>query len=334
MPPAHESAGGLDSLYLVKCLGALAVVAIHAPLGRYQEFVNEGAALAVPLFLMITGYFLYRPEPSTLAVRLGHSIRRLVPWLLVTQLVYTFLPRGVPSLDRGADFALRWLFVGINSNEMHLWYLSALIESLGLLYLATRLGGRWGLRLFLGLGFVALLAHPYLSGFVFTASWMDYWQAWWGYWLRYVLATGCGYLALGMLVRWAEPALKRLRALGWVALVALVMIYVNHYWLAHTAEVASILLEPWIRLLALVSLFAFCLQRPHLGRGTIASYVGRELSAGIYFWHILVLWGVSKLLHPTSYHQWGYLLTVLGSLLLSQCISWLQRFVRARRSNW
>ena len=160
MPPAADR--DIQSLYILKAICALAVVAIHTPMGVLREEVNVLASLAVPLFFAITGYFLYHEDECTLRKKIVHSLGKLVPITLGLHLIYLFLPHGFRALGQSWQYYAKWLLVGMNNNEVHLWYLSALIYALALVYC---------LRSYSVLvGMLALVLHGFLSAYL-TGSW-------------------------------------------------------------------------------------------------------------------------------------------------------------------
>lgn len=288
-------------------------------MGGGRVWVNSVAQLAVPLFFATTGYFLYSDETGVLLRRIERSLRKLLPILLVLQLLYSFVPYG---WTQGASWGyyLKWLLVGMNRNQVHLWYLTALVTVLATLWVMLRLCGRRALAALMLLGCSCLVLHYLLAGYVYAQPKASYWQAPLWYWWRYVWAMGLGCVSLGLLVARYELQLRQLPSLGWWTLLALLS--------APALELLrSTALSPWVPLLqpillscSVILIFTLALRVPQWGAGTLLHRLGRHYSAQLYYLHILVLWGVCWLLPPADYVPWAWLLTVLATLVLSQIL--------------
>ena len=88
----------ISSLYILKALLAFVVVTLHCPLGVVPWLHIPG--LEVNLFFAITGYFLYSEDREKVFKRIGKSIKKVIPIILVLQLVYYCLapPFPLPSV--------------------------------------------------------------------------------------------------------------------------------------------------------------------------------------------------------------------------------------------
>lgn len=311
----------VQSLYVLKCICALMVVTIHAPVGAYRAEVNIIASVAVPLFFMMTGYFLYDEGRSGLLDKLRTAIRKVLIVLAITQIVHAFLPHSGFPMGRSLDFYLRWLILGINHNNMHLWYLSALLESLALLWLIVR----FGMRRIIGYLPILFVLHYLLSGYIFIEPKSVYWTSTAWMWWRYVLATGLAMIAMGMMIRHWEARLIRVKYTGVMVLVMIALTYVSELLLRPEVPTIVAGVSPAIRIVLLVSIFATALRYRQFGSNTIAEYIGRYLSGNIYYWHILVLYMISHHLRPNVYNTWAVVYTFVLSAVLAELIRRLQR---------
>ena len=69
-------ANGISSLYILKALLAISVVALHSP--HTLPWIGL-PGLMVELFFVITGYFLFDPDQKKVQVRIWKSIKKVSP---------------------------------------------------------------------------------------------------------------------------------------------------------------------------------------------------------------------------------------------------------------
>ena len=72
----------VSSLYVAKAFAALLVVIGHIPLGTFKDWIYPLTLSAVPIFFLISGYFLYTPNEEEVARRAWRSIKKITPILL------------------------------------------------------------------------------------------------------------------------------------------------------------------------------------------------------------------------------------------------------------
>lgn len=127
-----------QTMELAKMVAAVMVVLVHVPFpGRVGRLLELVARFAVPMFLVITGYFNYGANAATIARRLRYILKltlfaslfyacsnALNAWLMgnpVSEFLAwnSVIPR-IPALTR-------WLVFQLNPFSEHLWYLSAAV---------------------------------------------------------------------------------------------------------------------------------------------------------------------------------------------------------------
>lgn len=57
-------------------------------MGALKELISPIAMAAVPIFFLISGYFLYSPSEEKSYERVKKSIKKIVPIFLIVQLFY------------------------------------------------------------------------------------------------------------------------------------------------------------------------------------------------------------------------------------------------------
>ena len=77
--PARSSRPPISSLYVAKAFAALLVVIAHIPLGALKAWIYPWTLIAVPIFFLISGYFLYSLDESKSAERTWQSLKKTYP---------------------------------------------------------------------------------------------------------------------------------------------------------------------------------------------------------------------------------------------------------------
>ncbi|MEZ6049367.1 MAG: acyltransferase [Planctomycetaceae bacterium] len=139
------------SLDIVKLVLACMVVGIHSRfLGEYDQigfyFYHGIFRIAVPVFLVINGYFFYQVADSKPITWLWKVFQRYVVWMLFY--AYMWVRPGDFSLEALGRIGVTMLF-GFN----HLWYLSAIMGAA----LVTLLLKRTSDRIKIGLALILFL---------------------------------------------------------------------------------------------------------------------------------------------------------------------------------
>lgn len=298
----------IPSLNALKFIAALAVVLMHAKVPMLSAVVLPLCKLAVPLFLMISGYCLMDDACQLRRESIGRAIPRIAKVTVWANLLYVVFAVVMGSLTGDPWRPLLRLtdshfwtdlvcFGGTVSG--HLWYLMAYLQVLLFFWLfTTRRVPRWvywciPLGLLLNLvvgnyGFLFDLHTPYKTSRNF-----------------FTIALPC--VALGM---WLHE--QRLALMGegkrceekktdrhlmsplavtcrrrWTLFMAIVLLYSESilykiYCPEHTADV-------WLMTVpAAVVLLQLCLDHPEWGSGCLADW-GKRWSLPIYIYHMMLL---------------------------------------------
>lgn len=136
----------VHSLYVLKAAGAFAVVMLHTSFILKIPLLPL-LRLAVPLFFMITGYFLWSADRTQTLRRIRRTAVKIFWITLLANAVYAsfLLLRGEP-IDCSWRAMLRLLLYGDNFCGQ-LWYMNACIEALLIIGLFVKLQQeRWLFR--------------------------------------------------------------------------------------------------------------------------------------------------------------------------------------------
>lgn len=141
----------IPSLYVLKALCAFLVVTAHFP-GAGKEQMWPVFRLAVPLFFMMSGYFLYASEQGRFLRRIRKAFIRILKLCLAANFIYLVFGlvfswvRDVPletEVRLFSDFSFGNLLLLLafgDSISTPLWYLTAYGQALACCYLLVRTG--------------------------------------------------------------------------------------------------------------------------------------------------------------------------------------------------
>ncbi len=304
----NKSLSSVSSLYVLKALCAFAVVILHAPLGAFTDYACLISSIAVPIFFMVTGYFLYSADVQQTCNRIKKTIRKVIPLILLLQAFY-FVLDPLPSdiLGNWVSY-LVWLLQGYKPTGGHLWYLTALLQAMIVLWFYIRwTKGRyvWMFIFIWFLGFAAEDYRPLIFGSERSLLSENF--------LLYALPS----LATGYSFRKWEQKIVRYNW-GLIVGTVVVLAYVNSFVLSDIENFISIILRPWLYTGMLVSIFACALKYKNWGQGTKMEYIGQHLSSNIYYWHGAFIWWFADVL--VGYDKFGAIYISIMSLVFAYIV--------------
>lgn len=297
----------IHSLYALKAFCAIAVVLIHTDFYGKTYFIPL-TRLAVPLFYMISGYFLFAhgaPSGAKLRRTLWHILGITVLSTLV-YLAYNYANSWLFAHEHHRTVSYMRLFFPrdfwpmlllANPYNGVLWYLTAYMQALLLLWLCVRFRLTDACIRLLPLFFAVTL----LLGCYFPFEKLPL------YVYRNFFTMAFPFLLLGAWVRRSEATLVR-----WSRGVLPVLLFVL------LAATEYVLLKAWGHLsygdcmistiYGALLFFVLCLSRSTAFRGTFWSYLGRYCSLNIYLYHILMMNFWRHFCTATGFHHPSQLL--------------------------
>lgn len=287
-----------------------------------QTFLSEFDGIAVPIFLMITGYFLFSPRAEVVASRALRSSLKILPAILILNLVYLLplLWRGDSPIGSMYDL-VKWLLVG-KKIEGVLWYLTALAYALLVVYTVCRLGGHRYLRGFLVLIPIGMLLSRYSFVWGVGHNIFDEFN---------FISLGLPYLILGYTLRCYE---EKLRSWHWEA-ITFVIFFLGAIEVMCFRDLIPVYWGRYLTTpLLATSIFMWCLRYPNFGQGTLTARVGKHYAGNIYYWHMLVALTIEAVLRRMGWHIFfedlAMLYVFVGSLLVSYIVVAVQRRLGVR----
>ena len=285
--PALKANPHIHSIDVMRIVMAFLVVAIHLPFdGKAGSVFITYGKTAVPFFLVVCGYFLYRDDNKEMMKRLLKQTKRILIFFIASNAVYAGLRAIYVRVTTGSFAGMSecyttkaltdFLLYNFSPFSEHLWYLGSLLYALVILLVLNK---------FKVLKFAMFSAPLLVAGYV-VLSHLGIGE---GYQLRNAVLVGLGYTMMGMLIRRFEKKIidhKATAPILWILFVicCVTAIYELNGYKQGTAV-------PFVSCEILTCLIVLlCLKYPDLGKNTFAEWLGRECSLPVYIMHIAVMY--------------------------------------------
>ena len=316
------------SLDIIKAVCIFLVIIIHIQVaGQTSPYVLAIARIAVPLFLMISGFFYSevcsrggktKQLLKIAKMYIGANILYFV-WQLVSRVPDGTFSEFMTGKVLTAQAACNFFVFGESPFASHIWYLSAFLYVLLVFF---PFGGNPNTKVLIVLTPLLLLAGLLIGRYPVVL-----WGRKFSYlYTRNFILTGIPYFSLGIIIRKYEDKIR----LSNISLILLSILFII------TTVVARFIfgkmnimggqdLYASTTLLSLV-LFLLAVKNPEFGKGSFAEKIGYRYSADMYIWHVLFILIVFKIVD-----RWGmapgyvyfapvmiYVISVLFAMLLSK----------------
>lgn len=318
-----------ESFDTLKFFLAFLVVIIHTGFTGYVGLgINAFARIAVPLFFMITGYYL----PTMTDEKFRKHLIKIIYLTVFSTLFYiliSYIQSHVGS-DVSSDwfaqtFSMKRILIWLFFNEFifagHLWYFYALLYVLVIVHITRKLGK-------MNILYVAI---PFLFLGNYLLSFFGY------IYYRNFLFTGLPYVLLGCLFRIYEKRLLEVFNKSHTLIIGLVVmcICLGIEIFVYKMAGSFVRRDHYFFTLPMVAcVFILALRNPHWGSGSFLTLAGKRYSAYIYILHVFLMisiqYGLKIVLGKEIYQDViqsnlfknGYPFLVFGVTLLSVMIGY------------
>nr|MCR4776631.1 acyltransferase [Saccharofermentans sp.] len=276
----------IHSIDVMRIVMAFLVVVIHVPFADKagEVFITYGKT-AVPFFLVICGYFLYRDDNAEMMKRLIKQTKRIFIFFIAANVFYAGVYAVYLRVTSGSSDGMKACFsakvltdfalYNLSPFSEHLWYLGSLLYALLIMLLLNKLK----------LMKFAMFLAPFLVAAYVVLSHLGIGTP---VQLRNALFVGLGYTMMGMLIRRFEKKIldhKAAAPILWIlSVICVVTAIVELKGYKQGVAVPFVSCEILIYLIVLL-----CLKYPDFGKDTFAEWLGRECSLPVYILHIAVL---------------------------------------------
>lgn len=322
-PPLYQGGREIPALQMLKALAAFAIVDIHFPTGIINVLPLDRTA--VPIFLMITGYFLLNSEGQLTLSRIKRTLIKVVKLDLIAQLIYlvlsivevTFWQPDKMEFRFSTKALIQVLLVGDSWGGV-LWYLHGVAQAMIVLYLLVRFKRLKWLPWLSAVGLtICIVVGCYKSAFLPE----EYMKRW--YIHRNFFTTCLPMLFIGMVIRLNEHNIRQtFKRLMWWSLAGIIVLYCESELVARVLQLHSC--EIYICNLPLaVCLFCAALKAPAMPQLNALVVNGKEHSQNIFICHGLVKRIVTcppihGLIHIPAISPIIYVLTLLLSIAINK----------------
>lgn len=277
----HEILG----LQILKLICAFFVVEIHFN-SSANILLSPITRIAVPIFFMITGYFLIDKDGLIQSNKIRAAILKNIKLYVFVTIIYLLYDliwiRNFSFFQRftHTSFWIDYIFIGDKSR--HMWYIIALIESLIIIYIGYKLK----LKKFVWLVIPLCLLLNFALGkynFLFEKYGIpnDLILS------RNAITTGIPFILTGILIRRYEYKLPSLQLILLFLVIVIAGLYTEHFYLSS----ATISIGDMICFTVPAAIFvfiAFLRFNPNSAFYYKLAEYGKFYSMDIYFWHPLL----------------------------------------------
>lgn len=321
-PLLYKGEREIPGLQILKFFCAILVILIHTP-SCGKAFVMPITRIAVPIFFMITGYFVLGPSGDIPTRRLRKTIFKTIRLFLIVGSVYIIYNLSISSRNPeifhktiqtflSLKSWLRLLTFGTYPAE-HLWYLVSLIQAVLVIMLIYQLKLAKWLWILIPLGFAANLLYGKYN-FIINSHLVpnNLLLA------RNSITTALPCIILGMGLRRYEHLLPSTRTVIFTTMLCLILLYIENITLylyipKHPAGDIVLLTVP-----CAVGIFILFLRfiSVHPAAEKLGK-LGKHCTLNIYVWHILIYYVASVCLSKLNIHGFDFIIVTILSVCLA-----------------
>lgn len=269
------------SIDCFRIIASFLVVCIHIPFrGTMGSIVIAFGKIAVPFFLVVSGYFLYRDDNQEFLKRLVKQTKRILFLTLFANLLFAlvaYINASIAGANQnfiGQYFTLNnlkyFLLYNMSPFADHLWYLGSLLYSLVILIVLAKVNIH-KYAMFLSPALLGVYIYLSKNG---SGDLIAY---------RNALIVTVPYLMMGCLIRRYEKRLTNLNGLVYIIpLIILLVTNVLEYSYYKTLAIPYYSAELLVYAVVLV-----LLKYPNMGAGTRMERAGKKYSLFIYIVHVI-----------------------------------------------
>ncbi len=298
----------ISSLFVLKAICAFLVVACHTPMTILPVHIRD---IAVPIFFMITGFFLYSEDIQRSIDKSKGYIKKSLLLVLAFSSFYAFLePLDFTGLLNYKLF-IRWLFISIPSRlGGPIWYLVSLFW--GLLFF------RFYLKLFKGRGIAFLILLMFLGLIQGRYKWLVFGGES-SYFVFNFVVQALPTLSIGYLIRKHQARILKFNYIFEIIIVLYLLSIIEQYLLKNYSNGLATIGFGAMTMPLSAGIFVLALQYPQFGKSSYLEKIGKDYSANIYYWHMAFVWLIEVVLlsNIPFYKEIGTIEVFILALLFS-----------------
>jgi peptidoglycan/LPS O-acetylase OafA/YrhL len=319
-----------ESLNTLKGLACIGVVFMHCSFpGILGKIISYCFKFNVPIFFMISGFFLYSLDNNQIINRIKKQISKIAKMMLFCFVFYGLFDFIVKCYIDNSILKEKWIIDTFNISELPrkllfgtffngtLWYLYALIWSYILLLLFFNYSKYSKLLFSVPIIFIIhIVTRIYVKYHNFDWYFANYWRSCFLYGIPFIL--------LGFIIANNKNSLVKInnKILCIVAVLGLLLQFVEYYLFKQSLDFyfGSIFYS--------ISLFILAIKYPLLKYNDTINYIGEKLSMYIYIIHFSIIIFLSHIYSISGFSPYlRPILAVLISILIAQIYIYFKRIV-------
>lgn len=281
LPRTQDIQGRIGGLEALKAICAFMVVSLHAH-SVIRDFIYPVCIIAVPIFFMISGYFLLYEVGEKTEIRLRKSCYKIIKLYLLSSTIYFAWNLTGLSVQHGEDFyntgftvfIYDLLFNGLGQS-LHLWYLTTCIYTFLLLIILLRFHIFKYVYIIAAIG---LFLNIFVDHYDFQTWTNDPFRYF--FLLRNIFLQGVPYMIIGALCHQYENFFT-LRNSSLLVILSFCLLFIQQI-------IPNIPFKLYPLPLAVSILMWFRNIASHGSILRFMAHIGHRYSLGIYLWHLLI----------------------------------------------
>ncbi len=328
--PSLKAGSHIHSIDVMRIVMAFLVVVIHVPFdGKAGNVFITYGKTAVPFFLVICGYFLYRDDSKEMMKRLIKQTKRIFIFFVASNLFYAACHAIYLKVTQGSFDGMRECFTAkaltdfalynLSPFSEHLWYLGSLLYALLIMLLLNKLKV---MKYFMFTAPLLVAAYVVLSHLGIGTSVQ----------LRNAILVGLGYTMMGMLIRRFEKKILDHKATAPVLWILTVICCVTA--IVELNDYKQGIAVPFVSCEILIYLIALlCLKYPDFGMGTFAEWLGRECTLTVYIMHMAVLYLMLMTGNDSFFGKYGAVTVFVVTTFIAAVYKSIKNAVTAEKTK-
>ena len=314
-----------NSLDTLKAICAFLVVCIHINFpGKFGEYIKIIAAIAVPIFFMITGFYWDRITKNK---KEDIHIKKITKMLVLTVFIYVIYNVGIRVITKTSvveyimkifnlKSAIKFIFFNEVETIGHAWYLGAILYTMIIAkYFLNKKYTKKFMKYLLPIFFIIYIVIGKYSKLIFGFE-LPY------YLRRNFLFTAIPYFYTGYLINENKNRIKiSNKKLAIIAVGLIIVTFIEKYILemynfnTYASNYIGISVLPII-------IFILAIKNPQFSIGKNIAAIGRKYSTLIYIIHPLII-GILE--GSIKYYEWIapviiYLISLFVAIIINKII--------------
>lgn len=316
----------ISSINVLRALGSIFVLLIHVPAqnNTIRDYLIPIVSLAVPIFFISSGYFLYVNDRDTMIKKTTRNVFKFLRLFLSVSFLYFiigFPEKGwvITSFAKFKDF----IFFGKTFCGV-LWFLLALVYTNVIINILCRIEKIFNIYILI----LLIISIPITVIQIVSGGYCYHFGIDPRIYFVYLLSVlgAIPFVTMGICLKRYESSILKIfkgKSVSILLLLSVIAIYFEYLYILHfNAYMGYFVSTPITSFL----LFTLALKHKNITGGVLLQNLATKHSANIYYFHLLVYDLLSAIPFCQEYMNNNSIsvLVFIVVILLSSCINWIQ----------